>query len=71
MPNLYGLRDTEIENLTPEQYEWYSCAGSAMIPNDIAKTKAWKGIKMPKKVRIKPIYKGDMYLYASEVFGDE
>jgi hypothetical protein len=69
--NLYGLSDTEVENLTPEQSEWYSCAGSAMIPNDIAKTKAWKDIKMPKKVRNKPIYKGDMYLYASEVFGGE
>ena len=69
--NLYGLTDTEVDNLTPEQSEWYSCAGSAMIPNDIAKTKAWKDVKMPKKVRNKPIYKGDMYLYASEVFGDE
>ena len=69
--NLYGLTDKEVANLTPAQYEWYSCAGDSMIPNDIAKTKAWKGIKMPKKVRIKPIYKGDMYLYASEVFGDE
>ena len=69
--NLYGLTDKEVENLTDSQAEWYSCAGDSMIPNDIAKTKAWKGIKMPKKVRIKPIYKGDMYLYASEVFGDE
>jgi len=42
-----------------------------MIPNDIAKTKAWKDVKIPKKARIKPIYKGDMYLYASEVFGGE
>ena len=69
--NLYELTDKEVENLTDAQAEWYSCAGDSMIPNDIAKTKAWKDIKMPKKVRIKPIYKGDMYSYIKAVFGDE
>tara|TARA_R110002020_G_scaffold59111_2_gene161507 strand:+ start:285 stop:497 length:213 start_codon:yes stop_codon:yes gene_type:complete len=69
--NLYGLTDKEVENLTDAQREWYECAGSAMIPNDIAKTKAWKDVKMPKKVRNKPIYKGDMYSYIKAVFGDE
>ena len=72
MPNLYGLRDTEVENLTDSQAEWYSCAGSAMIPNDICSSKEYKSIKMkPKKVRNKPVYKGDMCSYIKAVFGDE
>ena len=69
--NLYGLSDKEVENLTDSQAEWYSCAGGSMIPNDIAKTKAWKDIKTPKKARNKPVYKGNIHLYASQVFGCE
>ena len=68
--NLYGLTDKEVEELTDAQREWYECAGSAMIPNDIAKTKQWRDVKMPKKARNKPKYHGDMYRYIKEVFND-
>ena len=69
--NLYGLTDKEVEELTDAQREWYECAGSASLPNDICSTKEYKSIKIKAKTpQIKAEYHGDMYKYIKEVFND-